>query len=82
MAWEVEEWFFSADSHWLFSFLSLCAVLGPEPASLPPVRRVFELAARYLSPLHGLGGHTPHQHLHRGLFVQTQYHFPPVVEPF
>ncbi len=28
---EAEEWFFSDDSQWLFSFLSICTVLGLEP---------------------------------------------------
>ncbi|HEY7321388.1 MAG TPA: hypothetical protein VIE89_27805 [Candidatus Binatia bacterium] len=28
---EAEEWFFSDDSHWLFSFVSVCDVLGLEP---------------------------------------------------
>ena len=28
---EAEEWFFSDDSHWLFSFVSVCHVLGLEP---------------------------------------------------
>lgn len=28
---EAEEWFFSDDSHGLFSFVSICAVLGLEP---------------------------------------------------
>jgi hypothetical protein len=30
-AQEAEEWFFSPDSRWLFSFLSICSVLGLEP---------------------------------------------------
>ncbi len=30
-AQEAEEWFFSDDSHWLFSFVSICTVLGLEP---------------------------------------------------
>jgi hypothetical protein len=30
-AQEAEEWFFSDDSHWLFSFASICTVLGLEP---------------------------------------------------
>lgn len=28
---EAEDWFFSNDSHWLFSFLSVCGALGLEP---------------------------------------------------
>jgi hypothetical protein len=28
---QAEAWFFSDDSHWLFSFLSVCAALGLEP---------------------------------------------------
>jgi len=28
---EAEDWFFSDDSRWLFSFLSVCAALGLEP---------------------------------------------------
>ena len=28
---EAEDWFFSADSGWLFSFVSICHVLGLEP---------------------------------------------------
>ncbi len=34
VAWEAEEWLFSDDSHWLFSFVSVCAVLGLEPESI------------------------------------------------
>jgi hypothetical protein len=30
-AQEAEEWFFSTDPRWLFSFLSICNVLGLEP---------------------------------------------------
>ena len=30
-ACEAEDWFFSDDSRWLFSFLSVCAALGLEP---------------------------------------------------
>ena len=30
-AQEAEEWFFSDKSHGLFSFVSICTVLGPEP---------------------------------------------------
>jgi len=28
---EAEKWFFNDDSHWLFSFVSVCDVLGLEP---------------------------------------------------
>jgi hypothetical protein len=28
---EAEKWFFSDDSHWLFSFVSICDALGLEP---------------------------------------------------
>ena len=28
---EAERWFFSDDAHWLFSFVSVCDVLGLEP---------------------------------------------------
>jgi hypothetical protein len=28
---EAEDWFFSDDSRWLFSFVSICAALGLEP---------------------------------------------------
>jgi hypothetical protein len=28
---EAEKWFFSDDSHWLFSFVSVCDALGLEP---------------------------------------------------
>jgi hypothetical protein len=28
---EAEQWFFSDDSHWLFSFVSVCDALGLEP---------------------------------------------------
>lgn len=28
---EAEDWFFSNDSHWLFSFVSVCDALGLEP---------------------------------------------------
>jgi hypothetical protein len=28
---EAEDWFFNDDSHWLFSFVSVCAALGMEP---------------------------------------------------
>jgi hypothetical protein len=31
---EAEEWFMSNDSHWLFSFVSVCLVLGLEPESV------------------------------------------------
>ena len=34
VAREAEEWFFSDDSHWPFSFVSVCAVLGLEPESV------------------------------------------------
>lgn len=30
-AQQAEEWFFSDDSHWLFSFVSICTVLGLDP---------------------------------------------------
>ena len=30
-AQEAEDWFFNPDSRWLFSFLSICTVLGLEP---------------------------------------------------
>jgi hypothetical protein len=33
-AQEAEEWFWSDDSHWLFSFVSICAVLGLEPEAV------------------------------------------------
>jgi hypothetical protein len=33
-AQQAEEWFFSDDSDWLFSFLSVCDVLGLEPGYL------------------------------------------------
>jgi hypothetical protein len=29
---EAEEWFFTDDPHWLFSFVNICAVLGLDPA--------------------------------------------------
>ena len=28
---EAEKWFFSDDSHWLFSFVSVCDALGLQP---------------------------------------------------
>jgi hypothetical protein len=31
---EAEEWILSDDSHWLFSFVSVCLVLGLEPESV------------------------------------------------
>ena len=31
---EAEEWFFSDDAHWLFSFVSVCTVLGLEPEAV------------------------------------------------
>jgi hypothetical protein len=31
---EAEEWFMSNDSHWLFSFVSVCMVLGLEPEAV------------------------------------------------
>jgi hypothetical protein len=31
---EAEEWFFSDDAHGIFSYVSVCAVLGLEPASI------------------------------------------------
>ena len=34
MAQEAEEWFLSDDTHWPFSFVSVCAVLGLEPESI------------------------------------------------
>jgi len=34
MAREAEEWFLSEDVHWLFSFVSVCTVLGLEPESI------------------------------------------------
>jgi hypothetical protein len=34
IAREAEEWFLSDDAHWLFSFVSVCAVLGLEPESI------------------------------------------------
>jgi hypothetical protein len=37
MAREAEEWFFSDDSHWLFSFVPVCTVLGLEPESIRQV---------------------------------------------
>jgi hypothetical protein len=33
-AWEAEAWIFRDDAHGLFSFVSVCAVLGLEPASI------------------------------------------------
>jgi hypothetical protein len=34
LAREAVEWLFSDDARWPFSFVSICAVLGPEPAYL------------------------------------------------
>jgi hypothetical protein len=34
LALEAEEWLFSDDARWPFSFVSICAVLGLEPAYL------------------------------------------------
>jgi len=34
LAHEAEEWLLSDDDHWPFSFVSICAVLGLEPAYL------------------------------------------------
>lgn len=31
LAREAEEWFFSDDDHWPFSFVNICAVLGLDP---------------------------------------------------
>ena len=31
LAQEAEEWFFSEDRHWPFSFVNICAVLGLDP---------------------------------------------------
>ncbi len=31
LAREAEEWFFSDDQHWPFSFMNICAVLGLDP---------------------------------------------------
>jgi hypothetical protein len=31
---EAEEWFFTDDPHWVFSFVNICAVLGLDPAYL------------------------------------------------
>jgi hypothetical protein len=33
-AQEAEQWFLSEDSHWPFSFVSVCAVLGLEPEAI------------------------------------------------
>ena len=33
-AQEAEQWFVSEDSHWPFSFVSVCAVLGLEPEAI------------------------------------------------
>jgi hypothetical protein len=33
-AQEAEQWFWSEDSHWPFSFVSICAVLGLEPEAI------------------------------------------------
>ena len=32
LAKEAEEWFFSEDHHWPFSFVNICAVLGLDPS--------------------------------------------------
>ncbi len=34
LATEAEEWFFSDDPHWPFSFVNICAVLGLDPEYL------------------------------------------------
>lgn len=34
VAWEAEEWLLSDDADWPFSFVSICAVLGLEPAAI------------------------------------------------
>lgn len=34
IAREAEEWFFSDDDQWIFSFMHVCAVLGLEPESI------------------------------------------------
>ena len=34
VAQEAEAWFLNDDDHWLFSFVSICAVPGLEPASI------------------------------------------------
>jgi hypothetical protein len=39
VAREAEEWLFSDDSHWLFSFVYVCAVLGLEPEPIRQVRK-------------------------------------------
>ena len=42
LAREAEKWFFSDDDSWPFSFVSICAVLGLEPAYLRQGLRSWE----------------------------------------
>ena len=51
---QAEEWFFSDDSRWLFSFVSICTVLGLEP----------EVVRRRLK--HWRESHTPQGTTQRG----------------
>jgi hypothetical protein len=36
---EAEEWLFSDDAHGIFSYVTVCAVLGLEPESIRPKHR-------------------------------------------
>ena len=45
-AQEAEEWFFSDDSHGLFSFVSICTVLGLEPEFIR--KRLMRLSQSHL----------------------------------
>jgi hypothetical protein len=46
-----------------------------------PISLVLELPPRELPATQRLGRTTPHQHLHRGLFIQTEDHFVALIEP-
>lgn len=49
-AQEAEDWFFSPDSRWLFSFVSICTVLGLEPEYIRKKLKALEpIAPRHTS---------------------------------
>jgi hypothetical protein len=52
LAREAEEWFFTNDLHWLFSFVNICAALNLEPAAVRQQLRQWKAKnGQSLSPL-------------------------------
>ena len=50
---EAEDWFFSDDSRWLFSFVSICAALGLEPHYIRKKLKQWNLPHLDIAPAKG-----------------------------